>query len=175
MTAALADRVRKVSFGIPNLAGFSVGARSETNPTPRNGHIWFSPIVPRTGEAILEAQRVLHETGRDVGISVNRLATPGTYGRAFVFIVAVPITRDVETNRRYRAAFRRLIQVAAEHGWGEYRTAPVYQDDVMDTYSFNNHALRRFCESIKDAVDPNGILATGRGGVWAKHLRGSRG
>ncbi len=44
----------------------------------------------------------------------------------------------------------------------------------MDTYSFNDHVLRRFNETIKDAVDPNGILSAGRYGIWPKHLRGSR-
>jgi 4-cresol dehydrogenase (hydroxylating) len=44
-------------------------------------------------------------------------------------------------------------------------------DFVMDAYSFNNHALRRFCETLKDAVDPNGIIAAGRGGIWPRHLR----
>ncbi len=63
---------------------------------------------------------------------------------------------------------------AAEHGWGEYRTAPAYQDDIMDTYSFNNHALRRFDETLKDAIDPNGILSAGRYGIWPKHLREKR-
>ena len=78
---------------------------------------------------------------------------------------------DVATNKKNRDAFKRLVAVCAEHGWGEYRTAPVYQDAVMDTYSFNNHALRRFNETIKDAIDPNGILSAGRYGIWPKHLR----
>lgn len=174
LTAALAERVNKASFGIPALATFSLGARSERTPTPTSGHTWFSAIVPRTGEAMLEAQRVLWETGRQVGIVFNRLATPGVYGRSFIFMIPIPVTRDAEANRRNRAAFRRLLHVAAEHGWGEYRAAPVFQSEVADTYSFNSHALRRFCETVKDAVDPNGILAAGRGGIWPKHLRGTR-
>ena len=41
----------------------------------------------------------------------------------------------------------------------------------MNAYSFNNHALRRFCETLKDAIDPNGIIAAGREGIWPRHLR----
>jgi len=44
-------------------------------------------------------------------------------------------------------------------------------DDIMNVYSFNNHALLRLHERIKDAVDPNGILSAGRYGIWPKHLR----
>jgi hypothetical protein len=38
-------------------------------------------------------------------------------------------------------------------------------------YAFNDRSLRRLHETIKDAVDPNGILSAGRYGIWPKHLR----
>ena len=162
-------RVQQVAFGVPNMSIFSIGARTERNPTPSSGHVWFSPIIPRTGEGILESQKVLWQAGRDAGIPFNRFAMPATYySRAFIYIIGIPITRNVETDRKNRDGFRQLIKVAAEHGWVEYRTAPLYQDNVMDTYSFNNHALRRFCETMKEAVDPNGIMAPGRSGIWSK-------
>ncbi len=93
----------------------------------------------------------------------------GTVPSSILF--GFPVTEDAETNRRNREKFERLVRIAAEHGWGEYRTPPAYQDAVIDTYSFNNHALRRFHQTLKDAVDPNGILAAGRYGIWPKHLR----
>jgi len=61
--------------------------------------------------------------------------------------------------------------VAAEHGWGEYRTHTAFMEAVMNTYSFNNHALLHFHETLKDAVDPNGIFSPGKCGIWPKHLR----
>jgi 4-cresol dehydrogenase (hydroxylating) len=170
-----AEKAHKVTFGIPNLSIFFIGARSEANPEPGQGHIWLSPIIPRTGEAIFEAQKVFGQAARELGLPINPLALPSTYWqRAFIYIFGLPITHDVETNRRNREAFKTIIRIAAEHGWGEYRTAPAYQDEVMNAYSFNDHALRRFHETIKDAVDPNGILSAGRYGVWPKHLRGNR-
>ena len=44
-------------------------------------------------------------------------------------------------------------------------------DDCAAAYSFNDHALRKLHEKIKDAVDPNGVLSAGRYGIWPKHLR----
>lgn len=44
----------------------------------------------------------------------------------------------------------------------------------MDVFSFNNHSLKRFCETIKDAVDPNGIVSPGRYGIWPKQVRKAR-
>ena len=61
--------------------------------------------------------------------------------------------------------------IATTRGWGEYRTAPAFYDLIMDVYSFNDHALRDFLGTIKDAVDPNGIMSAGRYAIWPRHLR----
>ncbi|HXW62772.1 MAG TPA: FAD-binding protein [Candidatus Acidoferrales bacterium] len=175
LTAEEREKVHKPQFGIPSLAMFSIGARSRTNPDPTNGHMWFSPIIPRTGEAIFEANRVFSQAAKKYGIPALAFSLPSCYWeRAFIFIFAFPVTRDKETNQKNRAAFRQLVQIAAEHGWGEYRTAPAYQSDIMNTYSYNNHSLLRFHETLKDAVDPNGILSAGRYGIWPKQLRKSQ-
>lgn len=88
-----------------------------------------------------------------------------------MFIIPFWISKDPEKNKQTREAFRALIKIAAEHGWGEYRTATAFQNDVMDTYSFNNNMLLRFHETLKDAVDPNGIISPGRYGIWPQDLR----
>jgi 4-cresol dehydrogenase (hydroxylating) len=167
---------RLVDIGVPNLAIFSIaGGRSPQNPDNADGgQFYFSPIIPRTGEAVLEAGRVLGQAYRDAGVPYNDyFATPACWHyRAFIMITSLPVSRlDPEINRRSRAAFEQMAQVAADNGWGEYRSPPFGVDFVMNAYSFNNHALRRFCETLKDAVDPNGIIAAGRGGIWPRHLR----
>jgi len=164
-------KVSKNAFGVPSLSIFSLVARTEEHPG-LDGHVGFSPIIPRTGEAVFEAQKVFSEIAREYGLPVNPLVVPFTYWqRCFVYLFLFPVTHDKDFNRRNREAFRKLVKVSAEHGWGEYRTPVIYQDDVMNVYSFNNHALRRFHETVKDAVDPNGILSPGRYGIWPKHLR----
>ena len=82
-----------------------------------------------------------------------------------------PIAKDAGYNAPIRAAFERWVELAAAEGWVEYRAPTVYQDLVAQTYSYNDNALMRMQEKIKDAVDPNGILAAGRYGVWPNHLR----
>jgi hypothetical protein len=172
LTPEQREKVHKPQFGIPSLAMFSIGARSVMNPTPSNGHMWFSPIIPRTGEAIFEANKVFAAAAQEYGLPFLNFNLPSCYWeRAFIFIFAFPVTRDVEVNKKNRVAFQKLIQVAAEHGWGEYRTPPAFQDAIMNTYSYNNHSLLRFHETVKDAVDPNGILSAGRYGIWPKHIR----
>ena len=170
---------RLVDIGVPNMAIFSIaGGRTEQNPDSADGgQFYFAPMIPRTGEAVLEAGRLLGQAYREAGLRYNEyFATPACWHyRAFIMITSLPVSRlDPEVNRRSRAAFEHIAQIAAEHGWGEYRSPPFGVDLVMGAYSFNNHALRRFCETLKDAVDPNGIMAAGRGGIWPKQLRETR-
>ena len=42
----------------------------------------------------------------------------------------LPTSRDPAVNSKNRDTFRRMIKLAAEHGWGEYRTAPAFMDDA---------------------------------------------
>ena len=162
----------ETDLGIPSLSIFSIGARSAVNPNPTNGHLWFSPVIPMTGEAIIESQRVLAQAFRDMGQEPTVNVFPQSYhARTFVILVGFPVMHDVEKNKNTRKVFKHLIKVAAEHGWGEYRTHTAFMDDCSDAYSFNNYALRRLHETLKDAIDPNGIISAGRYGIWPKHLR----
>jgi 4-cresol dehydrogenase (hydroxylating) flavoprotein subunit len=79
---------------------------------------------------------------------------------------------DAEQARRALRIFPELVRDASALGYGEYRTHLSFMDLVGDQYAFNDHALRRFAERIKDAVDPNGILSPGKQGIWPRHLRG---
>lgn len=161
-----------VLFGIPTLRTFSAGPLTDYDGAAVVGHVFFSPVVPRTGEAAIAANDILGKIARQHGLPVTPIQFPNpAFERSFVFVIALPVTRDVTVNRKIRGIFKQLVEVAAEHGWGEYRTTPAFYDEVMQTYSFNEHALRRFHETLKDAVDPNGILSAGRYGIWPKHLR----
>ena len=163
------DIRRHGSQGIPSLGIWKI--------VGMDGHVGFFPIIPRTGEAIFEAQRVFSETLHE--FDLPRFHTALTlpihwHTFAFQMIFAPSISRsDPEHNARMHQAMVKMIDAAAQHGWGDYRAAPIYQDAVANTYAFGNHALRRFHEQLKDAADPYGILAPGRGGVWPRRFRDS--
>ncbi|MCY1291090.1 4-cresol dehydrogenase [hydroxylating] flavoprotein subunit [compost metagenome] len=167
--------------GVPNMDFFGMGTRAGGNPHPMRGHMWFSPVIPQSAEGILEANRVFEEAHRTIPALQNvpiwnlrPFALPAPFfERTFLFIVGFPITDDTEMNKASVKAYRTLLDIGAQHGWGEYRCHPEFQDQAMSLYSYNNSSLLRLNETIKDAIDPNGILAPGRYGIWPKHLRKS--
>ena len=177
ITAEEVEGWHKVALGIPNLEIFRMGTRPSPDTLGWDGEMWFAPVIPKSGEAVLEAQEVFTEAFKEMGMRpfTHPASAPATWMyRAFIFIMGFPVSRiDVEANQRQRETFTRLANLGAERGWGEYRTPPIFQDLIMGHYSFNDHALRRFSETLKDAVDPNGIISAGRGGIWPKHMRDS--
>jgi FAD/FMN-containing dehydrogenase len=166
------------SFGKPSLQRFW----EDTAQYDWDGHLWFSPMLPQTGPELRKAQQVMGDVCREMDLfwgwppallyNTQRMGAAAT---AFCIVKNLRVSKsDKEYNRRTRATVTKLIRVAADNGWSEYRAAPPLQDAIMDTLSFNNHAFMRLCTTIKDAVDPNGILSAGRYGIWPKHLRKAR-
>lgn len=73
---------------------------------------------------------------------------------------------DNDSKKRAHGLIKTLIADCAAHGWGEYRTHLALMDQIAETYNWNENILMRFNESIKNAIDPKGILAPGKSGVW---------
>ena len=159
-------------LGIPQDPGFDRVVRR----SPNRGVFYFAPQIRASAEDMIEANRVLRKVIADSG-DVEFLRNWGWQGgrgfqpRSYMIMVDFLIGDDAEKNRRRRDLFLRLVNAAADHGWGDYRSPAAFQSAVLDTYGFNDHALRRFLESLKDAIDPNGVLSPGKSGIWPKQLR----
>ncbi|MFS8606586.1 MAG: FAD-binding oxidoreductase [Gammaproteobacteria bacterium] len=168
------------SLGIPSLATWqSLGRTEELPDSWQQNHVGFFAVIPRSADAVFEAQRVFGDFLRERGVPtrISAISTPvNWYQFSFFFSAGFAsgggtrlATR--ESKARDAETLKALVAIAAEHGWAEYRAAPYFQDAIASAYSFNGGMLRRFNETLKDAIDPNGILAPGRGGIWPRHLR----
>ena len=159
--------------GVPSL-GIFAGLLVDTGAGAITGHMDLSPVLPMTGEAILESFRVFTPAFRELGVRPWYGTAQSFHWRALVLFYGFPVTHDVAQNQKTRAAYHKMIQLAADHGWGLYRTHAAFQDAAVAAYAFNDHALLHMQETLKDAIDPAGILSPGRYGIWPKHLRGAR-
>jgi 4-cresol dehydrogenase (hydroxylating) flavoprotein subunit len=141
--------------------------------TDAGAHLGNGPIAPMVGT---EAYR-LHTLVRDLIEREQHLdyfASPMAIGaRSYMHACGAiwDISSEEETRLSYETC-RRITEETAKAGFGEYRSHLNVMDFVADTYSFGDHAYRRFVERIKDAVDPNGILAPGKQSIWPASYRG---
>jgi 4-cresol dehydrogenase (hydroxylating) len=155
------------SFGVPSLNVFSSLQGS-------SGHLDASPMLPYSGEALLEAHKVFMKLFRDAGIPLLLGFAMSYHWRAFIMFQSINLVRDPAQMAKARSLYESVIKVASAHGWGIYRAHAAFMDTVMEQYSYNDHALMKLNETLKDALDPNGILSAGRYGIWPKQLRKGR-
>ena len=95
-----------------------------------------------------------------------------TNSRSFIHVTMVIFdTKDEAQTQACVRDSKLLVREAAKHGYGEYRAHLDFMDLAQEQYSFNGHAYRRFVETIKDAVDPNGIFSPGKAGFWPASMR----
>lgn len=136
----------------------------------RGAHMGFSPVVPATSEHVMGQLQRSRKIIADHDVDFYASFTLG--GRFATNINMLLFDRDQPAQiANMKKLFSALIGQTAAAGYGEYRTHLGWMDAVMDTYDFNDHAHRRMTERIKDALDPNGILAPGKQGVWPSAYR----
>lgn len=153
-------------IGIPNM----LRLQSIKYRGANGGHISFSPVVPTNGRAIKELYYVGKARAAEFGYDFH--AGIHIFPRHTIHLNLIYFDADEAEERKAVAqCFEALLKDARALGYSEYRAHLEWMDLVCDQYDFNNHALRRFNETLKDAIDPAGILSPGKQGIWPKRFR----
>lgn len=153
--------------GIPRLSEFSF-----VNWTGGGGHIGFSPVSPIRGNEAMKQYTMVRDRLHEYGFDYMSIFAIGW--RELHHVVELLFDRrDPAIRKKADEVFRIMVREAAAMGYGEYRTHLSYMDDIAATYSWNDHALLKLQQRIKDALDPKGVLAPGKSGIWPARYRGS--
>jgi 4-cresol dehydrogenase (hydroxylating) len=122
-------------------------------------------VLPQSGSAAMAQFKRTYERYREFGMDYQASFAFGE--RHLINVNVVLLDKDdPEMMARVDPFFRTLVADAAAHGYGEYRTHLDYMDLVASTYGFNDNALWKLNQKVKDALDPAGIIAPGKSGIW---------
>jgi 4-cresol dehydrogenase (hydroxylating) len=134
----------------------------------------FAPVCVPVGARVQTLYDLIHkrfvEHGLDCYLGMLNTGNRGLILNAVMFFNK----NDEDLTRRGRELYAQLAKETAALGYGDYRAHISYMDHAAAMYTFNNHALLRLNERVKDALDPNGILAPGKQGIWPQRLRAMR-
>lgn len=139
----------------------------------RGGHIGYSPVLPAKGSLAMDQFRRTYALYQKYRMDYHASFACGE--RSLTNVNQLLFDRDdADMMGRVDAMFRELVKDARSNGYTEYRTHIEYMDTIAATYDFNGQALLRLNERVKDALDPNGIIAPGKSGIWPATMRGAR-
>jgi 4-cresol dehydrogenase (hydroxylating) len=159
----------KARLGIPSLNLF--GSRNAPGQQANEGHLDFSPMIGPRGEELIALSDLTGKLYGDFGMTPSGVIGMMFHARTMICFHNVPTFRNAEGNRRSRQLFETLVRGCAENGWNIYRIHAYFQQLGMSIYDFNDSALHRLHETIKDAIDPRGVISAGRYNIWPRHLR----
>jgi hypothetical protein len=162
---------------------------------PNGAHLFFSPISPTSGEDAVKQYQMTAKRCAEFGFDYIGTLVVGLRELHHIVCTKTPsrlansgLVYDKKNDEQRKKAHKLitlLIEDAAKEGYGEYRTHLGIHliecanwiglmDQIMNTYNWNNNALLKFNETLKDAIDPNGILMPGKSGIWPQQYREER-
>ncbi|MFD0021848.1 FAD-binding oxidoreductase [Streptomyces sp. NPDC058382] len=135
------------------------------------GRLDLTPVSPATGEDALAQYALARDHAHAYGKDYLGAVAVGARELHHRFMVVFDTLDPADRARTFELCGE-LIRETAAAGYGIQRAHPALMDQVAATYGFNDHAVLRLGERIKDALDAEGILAPGKHGIWPRRYRG---
>ena len=125
------------------------------------GLAWFAPVAPAKGSETQGQIDLAHQILAKYGFDYTAAFAIGM--RELHHIIALLYDKsDPEEEKRADACYRELVTGFGDRGWASYRTGVHAMDLVAAQYGETNRAVNA---AIKQALDPNHILAPGKSGI----------
>jgi 4-cresol dehydrogenase (hydroxylating) len=125
------------------------------------GLVFFAPILPAIGNEIQmfirDVERICANNQSETGILLIQL-NPRS------FIVLVPLLfdkKEAEEAERCQKTYDQLCELLKMHHYQQYRCTTPQMEKILDDNSSYQHLMK----AIKQALDPNNVIAAGRYGV----------
>jgi len=155
----ITNQSEKVQIGIPHLDLLALFPDFI-------GHIEVSPVAPMKGDVITQVVEIIQNGLGDEGF-LAQIGILAISARSAAVVTGINFDKGSEDQVRAAVGVsHKLVRALGEKGFVPYRTHLDLMDSVAEQMSFNDGAYHRFMTTIKDAVDPGGILSPGRHGVW---------
>ncbi|KAI1384334.1 putative vanilly-alcohol oxidase [Hypoxylon trugodes] len=159
-----------VRVGIPSMWNIPMVNYYNRRDDSVGAHGAYSPIVPLDGKIVLEWARTAKGICAEQGFDF--LCDFFMHERYAIFVTMLCFDKTSPEQRSgVDKIFNGLFKEGSKRGFAKYRAHINHMDMNADLFDFNNHAYRRFVETLKDALDPNGILSPGKMGIWPARLK----
>ncbi|KAI1374334.1 putative vanilly-alcohol oxidase [Hypoxylon crocopeplum] len=159
-----------VRVGIPSMWNIPMVNYYNSREGSVGAHGAYSPIVPLDGKTVLEWAKTAKAISAEQGFDF--LCDFFMHERYAIFVTMLVFDK---TNAEQRVGvdkiFHRLFEEGSKRGFAKYRAHLNHMDINAELFDFNNHAYRRFIETLKECLDPNGILSPGKMGIWPQRLK----
>lgn len=127
------------------------------------GSVWFAPVAQARGSEALSQMALAKEILGKYGFDYVAEYIIGWREGHHIIDLLFDKTNAEETVRADQC-FDELLTEFSERGWGSYRTNIAYMDKVADTFG---PVKKDVNQRIKRALDPKGIIAPGKSGIYS--------
>src|SRR4051794_7422508 len=125
------------------------------------GSMWFAPVSQARGSETLKQMALTKQILAKYGLDYSGEFIVGMRDMHHIVDVLYDKTNPEQVKAAYQC-FDELLTVFSDKGYGTYRVNPAFMDKVAHTYG---PVQRHVHKMLKDALDPNGILAPGKSGI----------
>ncbi|MDR3607886.1 MAG: FAD-binding oxidoreductase [Oligoflexia bacterium] len=126
------------------------------------GSAWFAPALPARAYDVVRCYNATKEIFNKHGFNCPIGFLLGVRHLEQVADLLFDRTNPEETQRAH-ACFKEALEANAKLGYGCYRTNIAFMDLAAKTYS---KELRNLNKRLKRSLDPNGIIAPGKSGIY---------